>query len=77
LSKTNPVEINKGSLLLNSAAILLSFSNILSRSLVGIAIDKAIDQVGLMREQPLNNTLSENAPVELLKNGLPLYNISL
>jgi NTE family protein len=77
LSKTNPVEINKGPLLLSSAVILLSFSNILSHSLVGIgigiAIDKAIDQVGLMREQPLNNILSENAPVELLKNGLPLY----
>ena len=73
LSKTNPIEVNKASLFLSSAAIFLSFSNILTRTIAGAIIDKAMDKMGLVEEQPLNNILDDNAPVELLKDGLPLY----
>jgi len=73
LSKTTPVEIKKGHLFLSSTAILLSFSNILTRSVVGSIIDKAIDKTGLIKDQPLNNILEDHASVELLKDGLPLY----
>jgi NTE family protein len=73
LSKKNPIEVKKAPLFLSSVAILLSFSTILSRTIVGVAIDKAIDKTGLVREQPLNNILGDNAPVKLLKAGLPLY----
>ena len=73
LSKTSPVEIKKGHLFLTSATILLSFSNILSRSVIGYAIDQGIDKTGLVKEQPLNNILETHASVELLKDGLPLF----
>jgi len=73
LSKTDPIEFKKAPFILSSAAILLSFSNILSRTIVGVAIDKAIDKTGLVGEKPLNNILADNAPVKLLKTGLPLY----
>lgn len=73
LSETSPIEVNKGDLFISSAAIILGFSNVLSLSRLGIAIDKVLENKGLIKEQPLNDILGDNAPIELLKDGLPLY----
>lgn len=73
LSRVHPIEIKKGTLLISTVAVLLSFSNILSRSVAGKIIDKSIDKMGLVKDEPLNNFLEKNASIELLKVGLPLY----
>lgn len=73
LGKASPIKVNKGALFISSVAIILSFSNTLSRTVIGGLFDKVLDKLGVAEDQPLMNILDKHAPIKSLQEGLPLY----